>query len=62
MIHNMETTEISPQGVIEELAEQNKVLSLNNAVLQTYVKQLEAAMTPTAETTPPPPEAFSAEG
>ena len=40
----MDNDGVSPQGVIEDLAEQNKRLTIDCAILRTAVKQLQAEL------------------
>jgi|TARA_B110001454_G_scaffold205137_1_gene214484 hypothetical protein len=52
----MENDSVSPEGVIADLADQNRKLSVDCAVLRTAVKQLQAEL---AEFRNPPPPALS---
>ena len=40
----MDNDGVSPQGVIDDLAEQNKRLTIDCAILRTAVKQLQAEL------------------
>ena len=56
----MDNDGVSPQGVIEDLAEQNKRLSIDCAILRTAVKQLQAELA--ALNSPPLPPLPGIEG
>jgi hypothetical protein len=49
----MSEESVSPQGVIEDLAEQIKRLSVDNAVLRTAIKQLQEPKKATVPDGPP---------
>ena len=49
----MDNDGVSPEGVIADLADQNRKLSVDCAVLRTAIKQLQAEITELQN--PPPP-------
>ena len=51
----MDNDGVSPQGVIDDLAEQNKRLTIDCAILRTAVKQLKAELDALNNPELPPP-------
>ncbi|MDE0820082.1 MAG: hypothetical protein OSA95_03120 [Opitutales bacterium] len=51
----MDNDGVSPQGVIDDLAEQNKRLTIDCAILRTAVKQLQAELHALKNPPLPPP-------
>lgn len=49
----MENDSVSPEGVIADLADQNRKLSVDCAVLRTAVKQLQAELVELRNPSPP---------